>query len=163
MFINKSLILFTIIFSFLIDLTSSLKCPQNWIDASHMELGCLNFNVTQEVTWTEAQKMCEKNNNNCHLVEIFSQFQQDYISMMGYVIYEYTGVNFWWIGLTDVGRENQWFWSHSLKVADFTNWGSNEPDGNITENYVSMDHGSGFKWADRNGVATCYAICQFMP
>ena len=36
-------------------------CPQHWTDATHVDLGCLLFNVTNPSSWLEGQDSCAKN------------------------------------------------------------------------------------------------------
>ena len=35
-------------------------CPDKWLDASFMEMGCLFFNNTAAVNWEEANVVCKK-------------------------------------------------------------------------------------------------------
>ena len=65
-----------------------------------------------------------------HLIEIFSQEQQDFIVMKAYETELLTGSGRnWWIGMTDANSEGRWFWIHSLKAAEYTSWGTRNPDG----------------------------------
>ena len=57
-------------------------CPKYWSDATHVNMGCLLYNATTAMTWSEAQKFCHSENS--HLVEIFSQEQQDYAVMKAF-------------------------------------------------------------------------------
>ena len=72
---NKSLLLINTFLIF-IRFTSASKCPNNWIDAIDLDLGCLSFSDSEAMTWKESEMFC-KNWNDSHLVEIFSQSQQD--------------------------------------------------------------------------------------
>ena len=58
-------------------------CPRYWVDATHLNLGCLLFNATSAMSWIEAQNFCGSTNSStgkiAHLVEIFTAEQQDFL------------------------------------------------------------------------------------
>ena len=62
--------------------------------------GCILFNATSPMTWTEAQRFCgSAESYNSHLVEIFNQEQQDYLTMKAHEAELLTGSESnWWIG-----------------------------------------------------------------
>ena len=53
------------------------------MDATHMQMGCLLFNATTSMSWVEAENFCSSTNSTtgilAHLVEIYTQGQQDFI------------------------------------------------------------------------------------
>ena len=57
-------------------------CPKYWSDATHVNMGCILYNATTSMTWSDAQNFCHSQNS--HLVEIFSQEQQDYAVMKAF-------------------------------------------------------------------------------
>ena len=113
------------------------------------------------MSWSQSEQSCYQTHNS-HLVEIYTQFQQDFLTMMALVFEETSGSKRnWWIGLTDAGREGNWYWSNSLKPVNFTAWYGNEPNGGITQNYAAMHYAFAYKWVDATETYKCYPICQF--
>ena len=116
------------------------------------------------MTWIEAQQFCSQNNDS-HLVEIFSQGHQDFLLVELYSLELNVGKLYWWIGLTNIGNiaSNNWYWAHSLINASFTSWGSGEPNSNYELNFAYMYYGYEYNWDDVSGTSTLYPICQFFP
>ena len=54
-------------------------CPKDWIDAQNLKMGCINLNGTKSMAWNDAQDFCHSLNINAHLVEIFSEEQQQFM------------------------------------------------------------------------------------
>jgi len=140
-------------------------CPTYWNDATHMNLGCILFNATSKMSWHDAQKVC-KESSSSHLVEIFSQEQQDYLTMKAFEAELLTGTEQdWWIGLTDDNSEGRWYWIDSLKAADYIPWGVWQPDGDEAANFGSMFAGFDYRWTDETSAfeyrGGAYPICQF--
>ena len=140
-------------------------CPQHWTDATHVNLGCLLFNVTNPGSWLEGQDSCAKNHNS-HLVEIYNQEHQDYLEMKAYEIELFSGGGrYWWIGLSDEGSEGRWFWMHSLQEANYTSWTQGYPR-NVTEfNFAAMIclEDFNYHWTDVPNHEPNFPICQFFP
>ena len=84
------------------------NCPNGWLDARILNMGCLNFNGTKSMAWNDAQDFCHSLNINSHLVEIFSEEQQQFMVIQALLYEEYSGkARNWWIGLTDEESEGQ--------------------------------------------------------
>ena len=95
-------------------------------------------------------------------MEIYTQFQQDFLTMMALFLEEATAKNsHWWIGLTDAGREGKWYWSNSLKPVNFTAWGAGQPNQGIDANYAGLYADLDYKWDDYLETGLRYPICQF--
>ena len=95
--------------------------------------------------------------HNSHLVEIFNENQQLFISQEATKI----GSFYWWIGLTDDAEAGVWRWDHAGRVASYTYWDSGNPETSSTHNWafiMDTDH----RWRDWDA-ANCYAFCQFNP
>ena len=139
---------------------TSSKCPEKWLDASFMEMGCLLFNNTAAVTWEEAKAIC-KEDSNATLVDIQSEMQLDFLGMELDVIANTEGTShYWWTAGTDAGREGQWYWATTLtEVGDFV-WAPYEP--NQTGNCLYLVSNWGYKGGDRSCETTrgIYPICQ---
>ena len=110
------------------------QCPQSWIDARHVQLGCLLFHQ-EGMPWLDASKFC-KNQSNAHLIEIHTEAQFDFAA-------EQFKSSSWWSGGTDVFREGEWIWSHSLlPVRDFV-WNVGQPDNtSVNLDYLCFNTGA---------------------
>merc|ERR1712012_936060 len=140
---------------------TSEACPEKWLDASFMEMGCLFFNNTAAMTWEEAYISCKKN-SNANLVEIQSEMQMGFLQMELDVIANAEGAaHHWWAAGTDVGREGQWYWATTLtEVGDFV-WTSHEnAASNTAENCLMLEPGWGYEGRDWTCDSTWYPICQ---
>ena len=60
----------------------------------------------------------------------------------------------------DESSEGRWYWTYSLKVANFTAWAKNEPDGGFLGEYAILKAGE-YSWDDVAPNSTAYPICQF--
>jgi len=136
-------------------------CPDHWIRATFVDMGCLYVDRTATVTWEEANQICQEiENQNAFLVEILTEEQMDFLAMELDAIDE--GTNNYWIGGTDKGREGQWFWISSLKaVGDFV-WRSGEPSSGTKYNCASLHSGDDYLAWDNYLCSTndLYPICQ---
>ena len=113
------------------------------------------------MSWSQSEQSCYQTHNS-HLVEIYTQFQQDFLTMMALFLEEVTTeYSNWWIGLTDAGREGKWYWSNSLKPVNFTAWGAGQPNQGIDANYAGLYPAFDYKWDDMLETDLRYSICQF--
>merc|ERR1711962_714908 len=105
--------------------TSPEECPLGWVDGGHM--GCFKF-LTDDVklSWVEAMVACE--NLDSFLTEPITAEQLEFVTSMAYIEESFTGVQGWWVGLTDLGHEGQWSWQHSQSDASISAWASSCPD-----------------------------------
>ena len=79
---------------------SGEQCPNGWIDGN--DVGCLYFGL-EETSWLQASAFCEEINPNSTMVEIFSNEENDLVSLIGTFELTITGMDGWWIGLDDIG------------------------------------------------------------
>merc|ERR1711913_258448 len=56
-------------------------CPHGWLDASSVQMGCLQFNGTKTMTWTAASTHCKQSytDGDATMVEILNTEQMDTI------------------------------------------------------------------------------------
>lgn len=59
---------------------STGACPDKWLDASFVDMGCLLINSTKAYTWEGANSYCE-GEENATLVEITSEMQFGFLQM----------------------------------------------------------------------------------
>ena len=141
-----------------------------WIDGTDLGLGCLGF-VNTKMSSSDAEIYCSSLSNSLHLVEIFSQSQQNFLRMRANIIgYEISGLitggRNYWIGLKRTGPST-WKWVNSKKYAQFTAWlpNSNEPnegfmDSPLASLYNSGYYGQGYNWVDWSMSVKFYPLCQ---
>ena len=79
------------------------------LDFKQPSCRCLLMNGTVAVSWHQAQAYCKSMaGGSSHLVEIFNQEQQDYMTSMAYQAEALTGrERDWWIGMTDDNSEGR--------------------------------------------------------
>ena len=137
------------------------NCPEFWLDASLEGLGCLSFNTSLALTYSEAKDMCKRIHYAGHLVEILSEDQQEYMVKITQALEESTGsVYNWWIGLTDEDTEGQWHWSYSENEAGYTGWCPDfEPSNNPTVNCARLLPNE-YCWTETSCMIPHYPICQ---
>ena len=138
-------------------------CPDNWIRATFVDMGCLYVNRTAAVTWEEANQICQNvENQNAFLVEILTEDQMDFLSMELDVISEGEAVRYW-TGGTDTGREGQWFWISSLKeMGDFV-WASGKVSSGTKYNCFALVPAFDYLGDDyvcSSSYYSIYPICQ---
>lgn len=138
-----------------------LECPHGWIDAKHVNLGCLYFEKDKSMPWNDAKNYCENlEYENSHLVEIYDSTQQKFLKEM---LLNFDNSFVWLIGLTDSEIEGTWKWAFSGNVSTYLPWGIDEPNGGVQENCATLDFRVKDGWTDY----TCFIdynmhpICQF--
>merc|ERR1711962_808936 len=131
-------------------ITVSGTCPDHWLDASFMEMGCLFFNNTAAVDWEEANVVC-KLTPNATLVDIQSEMQMGFLQMELNMVEGIEGAKHsWWTAGTDVGMEGQWFWVTTLtEVGEFV-WKSGQPDQDTRYNCLCLYYEWGYEGGDYN-------------
>lgn len=119
-----------------------LDCPDGWVNGR--EEGCFGFfNFNINVTWLEAQLICEF--HDAYLAEPKTVDQMAFLSGLASLEEAFTGIHSWWIGLTDLGHEGVWLWSHTNEVVTTSFWAKGSPN-NRTHNsmdcgYIDHKHG----------------------
>merc|ERR1712018_607432 len=58
---------------------STSNCPEKWLDASFVDMGCLYFNSTEALNWEEANVICQMSNST--LVDISTEMQMGFLQM----------------------------------------------------------------------------------
>ena len=137
------------------------NCPDKWLDASFVDMGCLLFNTTQIGTWEEANRLCQMSSNST-LVDITTEVQMGFLQMELDVIANAEGTTHsWWTAGTDLGIEGRWIWATTLTaVEDFVWLDANYPTENLKLNCLSLHHGFEYLGYDENCDAARFPICQ---
>merc|ERR1712018_155965 len=139
------------------------NCPDKWVDASFVDMGCLYFNTTAGMTWDDANSMCQMGSNST-LLEITSEMQKSFIQMELAVIEDHEDAHFyWWTAATDVGVNGQWIWIVSLTAVEDWMWYSSYPDSgpdNYNCMYLYYGHDDGMTGVTNPCDASFYPICQ---
>ena len=131
-------------------------CEPGWMDGNSINLGCLKFG-SEAVSYQEAHKICHE--AGAFLVEIFSKGQMDFMVMELALLETFVGKRFYWGGGTDLNREGQWYWSHSLIAIEEFVWARGQPDGGPLSNYFVFND-EDYMGEDYPSSSFAYALCQ---
>lgn len=126
------------------------ECPVDWFDAG--SLGCYKFLEGRvNLTWVEAQLTCEEAGG--YLAEPQSQLQIEFLSELAGLEGSFTGIGYWYIGLTDLAREGDWLWIHNdARLVDDL-WSSSSPSnktGNSDDCAVMVLKNRAVYWEDHS-------------
>jgi len=131
----------------------SSDCPNDWFDAN--TLGCYKFLESKiNMSWVEAQIECEKVGG--FLAEPMEESQIQFLSELASLEGSFTGIGYWYLGLTDLGREGNWFWMHNKEEVSNDVWGSKHPSnrtGNSEDCLVMVLRNNEVWWEDHNCLA----------
>ena len=140
----------------LISKTDRSSCDPGWSDAYFVGLGCVKFGV-DPMTYQEANEFCY--NNSAYLVEIHDTDQMDFMMMELKLLETFVGKRNYWGGGTDMNREGQWYWSHSLIPIEEFVWARGQPDGGAMSNYFVFSD-EDYMGDDYPSSSFAYALCQ---
>lgn len=164
-FLNTAFILHSVLGN--VNGEESNPCPEGWIQATFVDMGCLLPNRTEALTWDAANVYCQRE-ENATLVDIQRPDQMEYLKMELSSIEEYLGPADYWAGASDVGREGTWIWSDILMpVEDFV-WHSGPnhtyPSSGYAGNCLVITAFYGYEGVDGSCTESYkwYPICQKM-
>merc|ERR1712130_276775 len=139
---------------------SSGTCPDKWVDASFVDMGCLYFNTTEAMTWEHASTMCQMGSNST-LLEITSEMQMSFIQMELSMIEDHEDGHYsWWTAATDIGINRQWIWITSLTAVEDFMWTSGYPNSRDDYNCMFMYYSHQFLGINALCDDNRYPICQ---
>merc|ERR1712037_204622 len=143
------------------DAKSSGTCPDKWVDASFVEMGCLYFNSTETLTWDEANNMCQMGSNST-LVDITTEMQMAFLQMELNVIADHDGGGKqWWTAGTDVGINGRWIWATTLAPVEEYVFHPDHPNGDIVQcNYLLLSPAYEYLAFTQSATYKCNPICQ---
>jgi len=123
-------------------------CPDDWFDAN--DLGCFKFLESKlNLTWVEAQEECEQVGG--YLAEPITTRQAMFLKELAILEASFTGIGYWYIGLTDLGREGEWLWINAGISIEDSLWGTNKPSSkpkNREDCGVMVVKNNQFSWED---------------
>ena len=94
----------------------SANCPDQWLDASFVDMGCLLINSSKAYHWDAANIYCQRD-ENATLVEILSQEQLGFLRMKLTEHMEgHEGNKNCWTSGTDAGRNGVWRWANHTRL-----------------------------------------------
>ena len=137
------------------------NCPEKWLDASFVDMGCLYFNTTQDITWEDANAICQRSNST--LIDISTEMQMGFLQMELDVIANAEGAtHFWWTAGTDLGIEGRWIWATTLTAVEDFVWPSDGsfPRESLNWNCLALHPSYGYLGYDENCDALWFPICQ---
>lgn len=130
--------------------TPDMGCPGGWLDADL--LGCYKFlDTAVNLSWVVAQQKCESIGG--YLAEPLTARQAEFIHGVAIIDESFSGIDHWWIGLTDLGNEGHWTWPHSGEDLTDSFWGTDRPNnktGNTDDCGVMVLRKDNFWWEDRS-------------
>jgi len=123
-------------------------CPDDWFDGG--DLGCYKLlESAVNLTWVEAQEECEQIGG--FLAEPKSESHAVLLEELVESKASIFGINHWYIGLTDLGREGEWVWQHSREELTYSNWRRHRPVttfGNDKDCVAMVYKDNGIVWQD---------------
>merc|ERR1712179_206717 len=137
------------------------NCPEKWLDASFVDMGCLYFNTTQDVTWEDANSICQGSNST--LIDISTEMQMGLLQMELDVIADAEGeAHYWWTAGTDLAIEGRWIWATTLTAVEDFVWRSDGsfPRESLDRNCLTLDPGYGYLGYDAYCDSLKFPICQ---
>ena len=111
------------------------------------------------MTYQDANTFCY--NHSTLLVEVHDTDQMDFMVMELQLLETFTGKRNYWAGGTDMNREGQWYWSHSLIPIEEFVWARGQPDGGALSNYFVFND-EDYMGEDYPSSSFAYALCQKM-
>ena len=118
----------------------------------------------KHMTWTDAESYCESLNG--HLATVTSEAENDFLLS---ILTDYPDVDYM-LGMNDKDDEGNWSTWVTGESADYTNWGSSEPDNSMNDQEsLVICNGDRSSWNikrgqwDDNGFSydTYYFICEW--
>jgi len=144
------------------------RCPQGWIFEGN---ACFYFNTDyskMNLTWVSAQGECDGVGG--YLAEPATELEQEFL-YSSITIIEGTGQRSnWWIGLSDISHEGNWYWQYKETALDFTSWKIGRPNtesSNLDDCALMYSNDESYDWLDVNcetpdsSVPTSF-VCQKM-
>ena len=110
--------------------TLESSCPDGWLDASFVSMGCLLLDQSSgklgNYTWDSANNWCRGFGGA--LVEIGNEEQLEFLRLQLQLFEEEVGEErYWWTSGTDAEVDGVWLWASSLSPVEEFIWGDDFP------------------------------------
>merc|ERR1719278_46377 len=137
------------------------NCPEKWLDASFVEMGCLFFNSTASMTWEDANLACQRRSNSTSLV-ITSEIQMGFLQMELDVIANAEGTtHHWWTAGTDIWTNGpRWLWATTLADVEEYVWYDGQPTSTTYYNCLYLERNWGYLGRNTPCADKLFPICQ---
>jgi len=143
--------------------TVGSSCPVGWLDAD--QLGCFKFLETDvNLFWVEAQQKCESIGG--YLAEPSTARVGEFLHTIAVLYADIYAIDQWWIGLTDLGKEQNWIWTYSCQNITETSWLLNSPNinpGNTDDCGLMVVEVDKYWWQDASCLTTTFASKKVAP
>merc|ERR1711879_867755 len=102
--------------------------------------GCLHYNGTAVLVWTDAVAYCNTADPRGALVEILTAEQMEFLVVELEALEAEGGETFWWTGGSSFGVEGDWSWPSSREtVGDFV-WFDSQPVAGIGNDCLCLGY-----------------------
>merc|ERR1711936_99609 len=122
--------------------------------------GCLHYNGTALLVWTDAVAYCNTADQRGALVEILTAEQMEFLVVELEAFEAEGGETFWWTGGSSFGVEGDWSWPSSREtVGDFV-WFDSQPVAGIGNDCLCLGYNVDYLGFDRPCGDAWHPICQ---
>merc|ERR1711874_239465 len=122
--------------------------------------GCLHYNGTTLLVWTDAVAYCNTADQRGALVEILTAEQMEFLVVELEALEAEGGETFWWTGGSSFGVEGDWSWPSSREtVGDFV-WFDSQPVAGIGNDCLCLGYNVDYLGFDRPCGDAWHPICQ---
>jgi len=125
------------------------RCPEGWIFEGN---ACFYFNTDKSkmnLTWVSAQGQCDQIGG--YLAEPASEVEQEFLYSVLKIIEGAGQRSNWWIGLSDISHEGNWYWQYNEMALSFSSWviGRPNPDSpNLDDCVLMYSEDQSYDWID---------------
>merc|ERR1712045_19933 len=122
-------------------------------------LGCLHYNGTAVLVWTDAVAYCNTADERGALVEILTAEQMEFLVVELEALEAEGGETFWWTGGSSFGVEGDWSWPSSREtVGDFV-WFDSQPVAGTGNDCLCLGYNVDYLGFDRPCGDSWHPIC----
>jgi len=104
-------------------------------------------------TWMEAKARCKQDGGE--LASIRNDREWQFVKG----ILTSSGVNYVWLGASDIATEDTWVWTDGSPVT-YTDWRPGQPGTSTSYNCLGVYRGHNWQWYDGTCTDTDYAMCK---
>ncbi|XP_035283709.1 lactose-binding lectin l-2-like [Anguilla anguilla] len=128
------------------------SCPDGWF---YHNSRCFRH-FSDKKTWIDAEVNCINLGGN--LASVHSEDEHQFLQQL-HLAFDRVE-NEYWIGMSDLYKDNGWFWTDGTNPRDFSKWNPREPNHtDNTEHCVNANYGGLKGWNDILCTRTFASIC----